>query len=342
MMVSIKIVLPVEKVFDCVGRAMKGGRGRKHLDNASRLKHLRDKKVVQRNRTRDLYDALDKLVPSRHEPAMADIGSLGSKRTILQLQDDTVDHLRNLKARRDAASGGGTCKQEPENEHTRRDAAKGGMDVKSGAEDAQLAEGMLASNRLFLLEVDIRGWIVLRASQGMHALFQYHPGQDKIVGESLLHYVAISGTKALRAAASETCTPGFCPAPFEIHLRTWEHRTHITSSLFRVQRFISQVPFREVLIFTRHTREPVTTDFGWTVEKMRDLCAVYQFDANRTTQAPWETEKQLSCIEPANANAGWNEVGLSQVPTASFFPTMSLSFRARFVSRARALAPPCI
>jgi len=47
----------------------------------------------------------------------------------------------------------------------------------SGAEDAQLAEGILEVSA-----VDIRGWIVLRASQGRHALFQYHPGQDTIVG----------------------------------------------------------------------------------------------------------------------------------------------------------------
>ena len=77
-----------------------------HTAGASvcRMQHLRTKKVKQRKRTRDLYYALDPLVPVREDLSQVEKGCLPSRRTFLQLQNDARAHLHELKVQRDAAA----------------------------------------------------------------------------------------------------------------------------------------------------------------------------------------------------------------------------------------------
>ena len=306
-------------------------RGTSAADDQAEKKVLREKKVAQRSRTRSLYDELDPLVPLSARPPMAEKGSLGSKRTFLQLQDDTVDHLRNLKAQRDGSGAPRDSSTKTPKSNTARGNKKvAAVSIEQGTADGHcelLAEGMLASTHLLLLELDTRGWLVLRASRGLRALYRYHPRRDGIVGECLLHYVAMDDAKLMRATVS---TPGGCASEFEVHLRTWEHN-YMGTSAFHVQRCGSNVPHRDVLILTPHKSSVHTStaqDVGWSVAKMRDLCGVYSFDANRTTQAPWRTEMHLESVQPMDVNVGWFHVGVSQVLAVS---------GSLFLSRAREL-----
>ena len=59
---------------------------------------VREQKVAQRKRTSDLYHSLDPLVPTFRGRALEEKGSLPSGRTFLQLAEDTVAHVRNLRA----------------------------------------------------------------------------------------------------------------------------------------------------------------------------------------------------------------------------------------------------
>ena len=63
----------------------------------ARAKHLRERKVSQRKRTRDLYYKLDPLVPVCNRPTFDENGCLPSGRTFLQLAEDLVDYMRILK-----------------------------------------------------------------------------------------------------------------------------------------------------------------------------------------------------------------------------------------------------
>jgi hypothetical protein len=274
-------------------------------------KHLREKKVAQRKRTRDLYYALDPLVPVCTRPPLAEKGCLPSKRTFLQLQDDTVDHLRVLKAERD---GAGPAK--------RRDVKKGQSSssidnhtMGSGA----LAWAMLASPNLVLIEVDLHNWTVVRISEGCGALFQKLPLDHSIIGECLLHYCDLESAKVLRIAGSQRCSDASesdsaNSNQFNIHLRTWEHFT-INIRGFRVERFGCKAPDRELFMLSPLDPIPasLTPAFGWTIEKMRDLCGVYQFDTGNTTHPPWNIEEMVDQLERADSHVGWHSIALSSL-----------------------------
>ena len=158
--------------------------------SVGRMQHLRKKKAVKQKRTRDLYYALDPLVPVRSRPPMAEKGCLPSRRTFLQLQDDCRDYLHDLKHPCDSSAP------------TRRPAVavhgapEGGAAQDRGAVSAEsMREAMLSSTELLLLEVNTKSWTVQRVSQGLRLLFANHPRvPDTVEGECLLHYVNVSHT----------------------------------------------------------------------------------------------------------------------------------------------------
>eukprot|EP00802_Teleaulax_amphioxeia_P002714 Tamp_02717.p1 GENE.Tamp_02717~~Tamp_02717.p1 ORF type:complete len:384 (-),score=76.37 Tamp_02717:2992-4059(-) len=280
------------------------------------MQHLRKKKVMQRKRTRDLYYALDPLVPVRGELVLGEKGSLPSRRTFLQLQNDARAHLRDLKVQRDAAAS-----RRPAGPGAKSDsAAAGGAGGGSAAlHRSMMREGMLASSQLLLLEVSTASWAVLRTSRGLRLLFSKHPrGACAIEGECLLHYVEAQDTSVLRAACRAPVGAG---APeFTIGLRTFE-ASFTTIRKCRVQRIASHLPEQQLFMLSLLVAvpRPVRPDWGWSVAKMRDMCGIYEFDTKSpfaATLPPWQVEPIFDSVErdfvngaPAAAMlSSWNAV----------------------------------
>lgn len=294
--------------------------GRQAITTSSGRK---DRKVAQRKRTRDLYDKLDPLVPvSATRPAEAEKGSLSSKRTFLQLQDDTIEHLRKLKVERVRRARDG-CR--PVGLHC-GDAPAGDLQPRRRPDPEETTDFMHAmlSSPMLLIEVDVSAWTVVRASAGVRELYRYHPrGDDTLVGECLLHYLDLADTTALRAAVQQqSCGPGQVADAPDILLRTFTHESHMQCCKFRVQRFGSWTQERELLML--HPLAP-TRDFlprlgieptrcahafGWTMEKMRDMSAIYKYDWSNTTLPPWVLEEQLGHLE---AGGGYCQSALARL-----------------------------
>ena len=210
----------------------------------SKLKRPRrdcDKQVLQkklkRKLTRDLHYALDPLVPVFMRAPLAEKGCLPSKRTFLQLQDDTIEHLTRLKAEWNTGSTTST-----------RNAAQG--EGKKGCSETLgdlFALGMLSSSQLLLLEVEVSGFIVHRMSAGLQAYFRHHPRDRSIIGECLLHYVDLPSATKLRSAAKNADTAKSTRTPdrtlgMHICLRTFRHVGSVAPVAFSVKRFGARMP----------------------------------------------------------------------------------------------------
>lgn len=163
---------------------------------APRTKRVQEQKVAQRKRTRDLYHSLDPLVPTFTRPALEEKGSLPSGRTFLQLAEDTVEHIRNMRAQRRIEEQT-TC---------------GCTGTGRGARWTQIAMGMLSSKQLFLIEVVIEvektQLTVSRISEGIRSLFRHLPRENTIIGECLSHYVDLPSAQLLRSVLQESNETG--------------------------------------------------------------------------------------------------------------------------------------
>ena len=288
-----------------------------------RMHHLRKKKAVQRKRTRDLYHTLDPLVPVRSRPPMAEKGCLPSRRTFLQLQDDCRDYLHDLKHPCDSSAP------------TRRPAVavhgapEGGAAQDRGAVSAEsMREAMLSSTELLLLEVNTKSWTVQRVSQGLRLLFGNHPRVPGTVeGECLLHYVSFSQTSALRDAfrgpasnsnGGDAAAQDLTTADLTIGLRTYGDGFMSTRQC-RVQRVASHLPEQELFMLTALADVPrcITQDRGWSVEKMRDLCGIFEYDATAplATLPPWQVEALIDTIENSESGANWQGLAIGAMRT---------------------------
>ncbi|EKX31047.1 hypothetical protein GUITHDRAFT_166960, partial [Guillardia theta CCMP2712] len=174
------------------------------LQMGSRAERLRLEKVEQRKRMRDLVEMLDPIVPSQPRPASVEKGSLKSKRTLLQLQEDMVVMLRAIRSQE------GKPKKliKVEKAEVAVEEKKDGPVCLNG----MLAEGMISSNALLLIEVNIKEWTVLRMSKGLQKWFQLLPAPG-LIGQTLLRFVHMQDGWKLRAhtrqAMGESPAPGF-------------------------------------------------------------------------------------------------------------------------------------
>lgn len=187
---------------------------------------------------------------------------------------------------------------------------------------------MLSSSMLFLLEVDVSAWTVLRASAGVRALYRYHPrGGDSIVGECLLHYIDLGDTTALRTAAQKRLAPGQVADAPDVLLRTFMHGGGMQCFRFRVQRFGSSSQDKELLMLhpfcgqllpevgSMPELSACSYSCGWTMEKMRDMSGIYKYDWNNTTLPPWVLDAQLGHMEAGG--------GCSQMALVRLFSTQT-------------------
>jgi len=308
--------------------------------DSRKTKHLRKKKVAQRKRTRDLYYNLDPLVPVCKRSPFAEKGCLPSGRTFLQLSNDTVDHLRKLKEERDGVSREKVrgvedvqFKQLPNETDNQKRSPEGDQDMTTGtravqglagARHAQVAlggvwalhggfsEGMLSSSQMLLLELDTTRLTVLRVSEGLRRLFRHLPRDNNIVGECLLHYVDQSSATVLRSSTKKRSEPGKGNT-FNMTLRTWQHHSIVIPMLFVVQRIGAHVPGTELFVLSPLESDSSTLDHGWTIERMRDLCGVYELDASKSTHPPWYTEEVMNSLEPQDAQVGWVNASINSL-----------------------------
>jgi hypothetical protein len=238
-------------------------------------------KKAQRKRTRDLHYNLDPLVPASTRSALEEKGSLPSGRTFLQLAEDTVEHLRNLKAGRHTAeqNRGG-----PSPDLARpvvigcTSTGKGGWRTEGKSKSFEkemldvIAMGMLSSTQLLLIEVDKPRLTVMRISEGLRAFFRHLPRLNAIVGESICDYVELSSANLLRAVVQEQSEAGgggggggggqeklqyeyASRSTFDITLRTWPAPGLVLSRGFSVQRLALQGSDTELWILSLTTSD---------------------------------------------------------------------------------------
>ena len=168
----------------------------------------------------------------------------------------------------------------------------------------------------FVLEVDVDNLNVLRMSVGLQALFRYHPRDQSIIGECLLHYVDMSSAEVLRSALQIINKPG----SFEINLRTFQNVGIVQSIIFSVQT-ASNLAWKTAFLFgERRVSSPLGHEhllssapgFGWTVEPIQNLCGIYHEDASRSTQPYWRTVDQLiSLHEGHDVDANVNLINMA-------------------------------
>jgi hypothetical protein len=190
-----------------------------------------------------------------------------------------------------------------------------------------MREAMLTSTQLLLLEVNTTSWMVQRVSQGLRLLFANHPRVPGTVeGECLLHYVSVSHTSPLREACrgpasngGDAAAQGLTTADLTIGLRTFGDG-FMSIRQCRVQRLASHHPEQELFILTALADVPrcITQDRGWSVEKMRDLCGIYEYDATAPLAdalRPWQVEALIDTIENSEGGANWQGLGIGAMRT---------------------------
>ena len=190
-----------------------------------------------------------------------------------------------------------------------------------------MREAMLSSTQLLLLEVNTKSWAVQRVSQGLRQLFVNHPRVPGTVeGECLLHYVSVSHTSALRDACRGPASNGgdgavqdLSTADLTIGLRTFGDG-FMSIRHCRVQRVASHLSEQELFMLTALTDVPrcITQDRGWSVEKMRDLCGIYEYDATSPladTLRPWQVEALIDTIENSEGEENWQGLGMGAFRT---------------------------
>ena len=272
------------------------------MSTAPRTKRVQEQKVAQRKRTRDLYHNLDPLVPTFTRPALEEKGSLPSGRTFLQLAEDTVEHIRNMRAQR---------RIEEQN-------ICGCTGTSRGARWTHIAMGMLSSNQLYLLEVEKPQLTVSRISEGLRSLFRHLPRENTIIGECLSHYVDLASAQLLRSVLQESNETGTgerkqqrCPEhetqrinrttgpfgacqtetcsdlavwssastrqifqtpilkTFDITLLTFPHPGLVHERGFFVQRIVLQDSITEMWLLSPHASRPASPGQDSKIEKMQ-------------------------------------------------------------------------
>ncbi len=260
------------------------------LQPNQRTMHMREQKVAQRKRTSELYHSLDPLVPTFTGRALEEKGSLPSGRTFLQLAEDTVAHVRNLRAQ------GRIQKQN----------VGGCTSTDRGTRWTDIAMGMFSSSQLFLLEVETPQLTVLRISEGLRSFFRHLPLDNTIIGECLSHYVDLSSAQLLRSVVQEYNERG-TEKTFDITLRTFPHPGLVLERVFFVQRIALQSSVTELWLLSPYPSRPSSPCHfsNWKIEKVQDLSGVYEFNAINSSYPPWHLEEVMDSLEPPDARTGW-------------------------------------
>mmetsp|Transcript_1477 Transcript_1477/g.4446 ORF Transcript_1477/g.4446 Transcript_1477/m.4446 type:complete len:459 (-) Transcript_1477:939-2315(-) len=260
------------------------------VNSKSRAERLREEKVEQRKRTRDLIDLLDPLVPLQDRPISSEKGSLKSRRTVLQLYEDTVAAIRSVKVGNGSQERGSVqvgSDRSVSSFFRRLDEDLQSCIDRCRVEKEYVVKGMMSSSFLQIVEMDTQEWTIVKTSAGFDNLFQNLPCSS-IVGERLPLLVHPHDLWTLRMHDKPrdpveirlSVFRGNCHACIrcELHPITAENSTSTLFFLRTVDALPSMVP-----------------DRAWSgkAEFLSSLCGVFNFDDICSTASPWEVSSRM-------------------------------------------------
>eukprot|EP00960_Hanusia_phi_P038646 753529-Hanusia_phi.AAC.1 len=299
----------------------------------SRSERVRIDKAEQRRRTRALVLQLDALVPLQSRPLSAEKGSLASRRTIMQLHEDTLAAVKSLRRGLDGQTKslpkqeeGSASKDSSGSEEERArsspelpagashngpvtlvkvesgahqdDTDKRSADVVAGETKVAgismgaVMEGMLESEMLLLMEVDMTDWTVTRLSKGLQKWFSCLPAPG-LVGHSLLRCVPSPDLPTLRELLIKE--PPARLREFSARLLTFGSEAfECLKCNFAPTQSVSTGMAVFFVSFPQACPSPVSKFPSKGLAAMlRDLCGVFEYDEKISHPFPWVVDKEF-------------------------------------------------
>ena len=251
-----------------------------------RSEKSRMEKAEQRKRTRLLIEALDPLVPVFSRTCTAEKGSLRSKRTLLQLQEDTVFFLKRITHKK----------------ATRHDYVD--CDV--------MREGMLSSIFLVLVELNVTTGEIIQCSNGLSRWYQLHPSE--IIGQNFAHFLDTNDVHRfknfLQLSASKTTAKGI-----RVKLLTFGSKCYeqLECTVKAVQ---DPVNGRSVFLLSFDEEAPKNPDCFplWSPCLLRGMSGIFRFDESQSSGPPTDVDGQMRKLSrKENAELGWCQIGVSSL-----------------------------
>eukprot|EP00960_Hanusia_phi_P041729 755138-Hanusia_phi.AAC.4 len=253
---------------------------------STRSEKSRMEKAEQRKRTRLLIDALDPLVPVFSRACTAEKGSLKSKRTLLQLQEDTVFFLKKITQKK----------------ATRHDYVD--CDI--------MREGMLSSNYLILVELDVTTGEILHCSNGLSKWYQLYPSD--LIGQNFAHFLDTNDVSRfknfLQLSASKATAKGI-----KIKMLTFGSKCYeqLECTLRAVQ---DPMGGRSIFLidFERDVPRNPCSFPNWSPCLLREMSGIFRFDESQSSGPPTDVDVQMRKLSrKEQAELGWCHIGVSSL-----------------------------
>ncbi|EKX36431.1 hypothetical protein GUITHDRAFT_145790 [Guillardia theta CCMP2712] len=300
----------------------------------SRSERVRIDKAEQRRRTRALVLQLDALVPLQDRPLSAEKGSLASRRTIMQLHEDTLAAVKSLRRRLGGdtrtspikgegsaskecsaneeetaiRSPGEKCAKSERNKLQTTIKLENGVDKDVADETARngagskesfvaipldsVMEGMLESEMLLLMEVNLADWTVTRMSKGLQRWFSCLPAPG-LVGQSLLRFVPSPELPAFRKFLIKDGPVTL--SEFSAKVLTFGSQAFecLPCKFVPTQQRCSSIAVF-ILSIPQLCPSPVTKfPSKLMFDLLRDLCGVFEYDEKVSHPFPWVVDEEF-------------------------------------------------
>uniref|UniRef100_A0A7S0HDY8 Uncharacterized protein n=1 Tax=Hanusia phi TaxID=3032 RepID=A0A7S0HDY8_9CRYP len=300
MQVNLKHCMPLQAPASA-SRSCKTKKRRlaRHSTEADREKE-RLGKIAERERTRELLERLDPLVPLTKQPAPSSRGSLRTKRTLIDLYEDAIALLQGIRY-----------------EEMRHPQKRG----KSGASHMPLSvyrEGLMVSESMLWVEVLLPDTRVVQASRGLEKLFVGLNGGN-MAGEKLALFMHPDDIPQLRAHVQGT---GMLPGEFEARVVTIDGGRQGCFVKVRFEAAYPRAVEGRMVYMLRLETSPGRGGLGhW--EGMPEVSGVYELMCDLST-SHYQTDVALSRVGAAGGfHMGMNAFGNCEMSSSVISRLMS-------------------
>ncbi|EKX38861.1 hypothetical protein GUITHDRAFT_143877 [Guillardia theta CCMP2712] len=265
------------------------------MSSAARRHTKRVSKQGERARTHALHTQLDEMVPLRRAP---EGGKLQSKRTVSQLLEDTVAHVRNERMR------GSTSERKEVKEDVMEEEEVVVEEEGQLLSGDMLLQGMLSSRSCNFMVLNLDTLKILSASRsasdlfqaftlcpllGMNILFMVHHRDVAVVQEYLQSFQGDRERGAIEASVlTFQGSAGIAYVTFKML---------ITKAVDSERRFLFLELHREetVRVHKPDTMQMMSIDLqDWTSFDFQRFAGVFRFDDFLSQGSPWDLDEQTS------------------------------------------------
>ena len=138
-----------------------------------------------RRTTKALIETLDAVTPIQPRALAEEKGKLKSRRTILQLYEDAIVHVRNLRLKRPCPTGG---EARPAKKNSYADFLRTPKTSQASLDSQMFIHGMLSSRSLLFVVCSLPVLQVVAASEAVDMLYRDSPSVG-VIGQNLLHFI---------------------------------------------------------------------------------------------------------------------------------------------------------